>query len=44
MTQDERGGMFGTYSSGVKMTLKAAKPPTETTGSSIHNHNQEQQS
>ena len=33
MTLDERGGILGIYSSGVKMTLKATKAPMETTHS-----------
>ena len=31
MKQEDRGGIVGTYSSGVKMTLKVRKPPMETT-------------
>ena len=31
MTLEERGGMFGIYSSGVKMTLKVRIKPIETT-------------
>ena len=31
MTQDNRGGIVGTYSSGVKMTLKVLFTPMETT-------------
>ena len=31
MTQEERGGIIGTDSSGVKMTLKVRLTPMETT-------------
>ena len=30
MTYEERGGIVGIYSSGVKMTLKVRKAPMET--------------
>ena len=35
MTEEERGGIVGIYSSGVKMTLNVRKPPMDSTQNHI---------